>query len=185
VIAGSEQVSGASAIIVVDAEEPKGKLSGAKVAFTGKMRTSWCAAGKRIRGLGGRYVSGASRSLDILVVGHGGGHFPAGSAKLDKVEHLNAGGASIAVVSEDIWEAMLESEHWRFGERVPGGNWSRAASCGAKGGFRMGLDTVEGCSRAIAWGDGSWTCRNGAGMGRCEDAYLAMLAAEDAMEGGG
>ena len=84
-----------------------GPLAGRSFVFTGTLEAlDRKAAQKRVQALGGETPSGVSKGLSVLVVGAGKG---AKSSKQKKVETLVEEGATIEIMSEQHFLAMVEA----------------------------------------------------------------------------
>ena len=84
-----------------------GPLAGRSFVFTGTLEAlDRKAAQKRVQALGGETPSGVSKGLSVLVVGAGKG---AKSSKQKKVETLVEEGATIEIMSEQDFLAMVEA----------------------------------------------------------------------------
>jgi DNA ligase (NAD+) len=88
-----------------DSEEPEGVLAGKSFLFTGALEAfTRKQAQDKVEEHGGVSASGVSKNLDYLVVGAGKG---AKSSKQKKAEKLVEGGASLKVISEEEFLAMI------------------------------------------------------------------------------
>jgi DNA ligase (NAD+) len=84
----------------------QGPLSGLSFVFTGALTIDRKSAEARVRSLGALTPSGVSRSLTHLVVG---GDRTAPSSKQKAAEKYNADGASIVILDEAGFEALLRA----------------------------------------------------------------------------
>ncbi|MEM9452561.1 MAG: NAD-dependent DNA ligase LigA [Myxococcota bacterium] len=85
-----------------------GPLAGKSFVFTGTLEGfDRKSAQQRVQGLGGETPSGVSRGLSVLVVG--AGKTSSKSSKQKKAEKLNGEGATIEILSEQQFVAMMEA----------------------------------------------------------------------------
>lgn len=91
-----------------------GPLEGKSFLFTGTLEGfDRKSAQQRVQALGGETPSGVSRGLSVLVVG--AGKTSSKSSKQKKAEKLNESGASIEIIGEQDFVAMMEAAEGEAG----------------------------------------------------------------------